>query len=118
MAEIAALQKIDGRTRLAKRRKADAARRQEIAQGLLNDLNRPVNTTDREWARHLAGLLWRAEYLESIGQDATEARRLINQATRAGGVLKPSPPGPPQGPTSDDIWDEYLSSDVSAEATA
>lgn len=93
MAEITALSEIDGRTKLAKRLKADAARRQEIATGLLADLNRPANTTDRIWAQNLAVLVWRAEQLEEIGKDTTELRRLINQSMRAGGQ-KPAPPAP------------------------
>ncbi|MCP3397820.1 MULTISPECIES: hypothetical protein [unclassified Bradyrhizobium] len=93
MAEIAALSKIDGRTKLARRLKADAAHRDEIATGLLTDLNRPANTTDRIWAQNLAVLVWRAEQIEAIGGDTTELRRLINQSMRAGGQ-KPAPPAP------------------------
>jgi len=71
--------RIDGRTRRARRLKADAARRDEIAAGLLADLQRPPNMTDRVWAGNVAAQVWRAEQLEAIGKDATELRRLINQ---------------------------------------
>jgi|GEM_PF-3441393 len=93
MAEMVELSKIDGRTKLAKQLRADAARREAIATGLLADLGRPTNTFDRVWAQHLAVLVWRAERMEAIGQDTTELRRLINQSMRAGGQ-KPAPPAP------------------------
>jgi len=108
MAEMAAESKIDGRTKLAKRLKADAARRQEIATGLLADLNRQVNTTDRIWAQNLAVLVWRAEELEAIGGDTTELRRLINQSMRAGGQ-KPAPPAPVK-PAPNKQLQDYIAS--------
>lgn len=97
MAAIATqLTKIDGRSHGGRRLKRDAARRQELAAGLLADLGRPTNTTDEIWADNMAAMVWRAEYLEAAGIDSTELRQRINQGMRtAGRKLAPAAPQRP-----------------------
>jgi hypothetical protein len=77
MTEVATL-KIDGRTRLAKRLKADAERREEIAAGLLADLRRVPSMRDQIWASNVAALVLLAEQAEARGEDSAELRRQVN----------------------------------------
>jgi hypothetical protein len=109
MAEIVTQSKLDGRTKQARRLKADARRRQEIANGLLADLGRPVNTTDEVWAANLASMVVRAELLEAAGMDSSELRQRINQGMRtAGRKLAPAGPQKPADPSANAV--EWLNS--------